>query len=47
MDANINLAKIRNYKNALEASLYNDNVSVSVYNNLIDTINKNMDVNYK
>lgn len=43
MDANISLAKIRNYPNSLEASLYNDNVNVSVYNNLIDTVHKNLD----
>ena len=46
MDANINLAKIRNYNSALEASLYSDNINVNVYNNLIDTVHKNLNVLY-
>jgi len=33
---------VRKYPSILEASLDNDNVSVNVYNNLIDTINKNL-----
>lgn len=46
IDANINLAKIRNYSSALEASLYDDNISVDVYNNLIETVHKNIDALY-
>ena len=41
------LAKLKNYHSSLEASLFSDNVSVKVYNNLIDTINDNLDVIYK
>ncbi len=33
---------VRNYPSAIEASLDNDNVSVNVYNNLIETINRNL-----
>lgn len=36
-------AKVRKYNSALEASLDKDNVSVDVYNNLIETIHKNLD----
>jgi oligoendopeptidase F len=33
---------VRKYPSALEASLDNDNISVNVYNNLIETVNKNL-----
>lgn len=46
MDTNISLAKIRKYPSALEASLYEDNIDVNVYNNLISTIHKHLDVLY-
>lgn len=46
IDANIAIAKIRKYPNALEASLDSDNVKVSVYNNLIDTVHQGLDVLY-
>lgn len=41
------LAKLRHYNSSLEASLFDDNVSVEIYNNLIDTISNNLDVLYK
>lgn len=41
------MAKINKFNSSLEASLYPDNIDVSVYNNLIDTINKHMDVLYR
>ena len=40
-------AKIRNYNSSIEASLYSDNIDVSVYNNLINTVSNNMDKIYK
>ena len=40
-------AKIRNYNSSIEASLYADNIDVSVYNNLINTVSNNMDKIYK
>ncbi len=41
------MAKIKKFDSSLEASLYPDNIDKSVYNNIIDTINKHMDVLYK
>lgn len=41
------MAKIKKFDSSLEASLYPDNIDKSVYNNLIDTINKNLNVLYK
>ncbi len=41
------IAKLRNYNSSIEASLYQDNVDISIYNNLIDTVNNNLDVLYK
>ncbi len=35
---------VRKYPSAIEASLDNDNVSVNVYNNLIETINNNLNL---
>ncbi|QNU66901.1 oligoendopeptidase F [Ruminiclostridium herbifermentans] len=37
-------AMVRKYPSAIEASLDNDNVSVNVYNNLIETINNNLNL---
>lgn len=36
------IAKIRKFNSAIEASLFNDNVSTSVYNNLINTVSNNL-----
>ena len=41
------LAKIKKFKNSLEASLFNENIPTSVYDNLIDTVSNNLDVLYK
>lgn len=38
------LAKLRGYKNSLEMSLFEDNIPVSVYENLIETVNENLDL---
>ena len=45
--ANIFNAKARKYNSAREASLFADNVSKSVYDNLIDTIHKNLPLMHK
>jgi len=37
-------ATVRKYNSCIEASLDGDNISVSVYDNLIDTVNKNLDL---
>lgn len=47
IDVLTSLAKIKKYNNSIEASLFADNIDVSVYNNLINTVNKNMDKIYK
>ena len=47
MDANINIAKLRGFKSAREASLFGDNVNTSIYDNLIDTVSNNLSVIYK
>lgn len=47
VDSNIALAKIYNYDSAISASLFSDNVSEDIYNNLINTVNNNLDVLYK
>lgn len=39
---NIFHAKSRSYKNALEAALHSDNIPKSVYENVIESINKNL-----
>lgn len=47
IDTNIAIAKIRNHNTAREASLFGDNVTTDIYDNLIDTVNKNLKVLYK
>ena len=41
------ISKVRKFNSSLEASLFNDNVSIDVYNNLIDVVNKNLDAVYE
>lgn len=36
------IAKIRKFNSSIEASLFNDNVNIDVYNNLIDTVSNNL-----
>jgi oligoendopeptidase F len=40
-------AKARNYPSALEAALFHDNVPVSVYENLIDSVHRNLPAVYR
>ena len=47
IDVLVNSARLRGYDSSIQASLYSDNIDVSVYNNLIDTVNNNMDKIYK
>lgn len=44
---NIFFANVRKYPSALEASLFEDNVSAEVYNQLISTIHKNIDLMHR
>ena len=41
------MAKIHKFNSSIEASLYSDNIDVSVYNNVVDTINNHLDTIYK
>lgn len=41
---NFFVSEVRNYKNPLEVSLYDDNINSKVYVNLIDTIHNNLDI---
>jgi len=43
----VSLSKIRGYNSSLEKSLYKDEVSIDVYNNLVDTVNENLEVLHK
>lgn len=47
VDKKTTFSKIRHFNSSLEAALFSDNVSVDVYNNLIDTVSKNLDNLYK
>ncbi len=40
------ISKLKHYNSSIEASLYHDNIDLSVYNNLIETVNKNLNVLY-
>ena len=46
VENNVVLAKIRNYDSAISASLYSDNVSIDIYDNLIKVVNDNMNILY-
>ena len=45
--ANTAISKIRKYNSALESSLFSDNIDINVYNNLISTVEDNLNVLYK
>lgn len=47
IDALCNMAKIKKFNSSIEASLFGDNLDVSVYNNLIKVVNEHLDVVYK
>ncbi len=47
VDANVHLSKLRGFKSARERALFSNNIDISVYDNLIDTVNKHLDVIYK
>ena len=40
------MTNVKKYNSTLERSLFNDNIDVSVYKNLIDTVHKNMNLMY-
>ena len=47
VEALTTLAKIRGYNSSMEASLFNEEIDPVVYNTLIDTVSKNLDVLFK
>lgn len=44
--ANVAISELKNYPSALEASLFADNINKEVYDNLINTINNNLEPLY-
>ena len=46
VETNSKIAKIKKYKSAISASLFHDNIDLSVYDNLIKTVRSNLDVLY-
>jgi len=40
------VTNVKKYNSTLERSLFNDNIDISVYKNLIDTVHKNMNLMY-
>lgn len=47
IEVNCELAKIYNFKSALESSLFSDDINVEVYDNLIKTVSNNLEPLYK
>lgn len=43
IEVSTKISKLRKYNSSLEASLFDDNIKVEMYNNLIDTINQNLE----
>ena len=41
------ISQLKHYNSSIEASLYHDNIDLSVYNNLITTVNNHLDTLYK
>ncbi len=46
VEANSKIASIKKYNSSIEASLFSDNIKVSVYDNLIKTVRKNLPILY-
>ena len=44
---NNTLSNLRNYSSSMEAALFSDNVDIEVYNNLVNTVEDNLNVLYK
>ena len=43
----VSMAKIKKYNSSIEASLYRDELDLSIYNNLVDTVNDRVDILHK
>lgn len=47
VNSNVVIANLKKYNSAIEASLYADNVTTDIYDNLIKTVNNNLDTLFK
>ena len=47
VNSNVVIANLKNYDSAIKASLYADNVTTDIYDNLIETVNNNLDTLFK
>lgn len=47
VEGNVTISKLRHYDSAIGMTLYGDKVNASVYDNLIDTVSKNLDKLFK
>ena len=47
VETNVAVSNLKKYNSAIENSLYADNIDISIYNNLINTVNKNLNVLFK
>lgn len=47
IEANVAISKLRGYKSALSSELYSDNIDEKIYDNLINTVQKNLDPLFK
>lgn len=47
MESNCVLSRLKKFNNTRESFLYNHNIDPSIYDDLIDTVNNNLDVIYK
>ncbi|NLL44422.1 MAG: oligoendopeptidase F [Mollicutes bacterium] len=47
VESNIVIAKLRGYKDARSMALYQDNIDLKIYDNLLETVNKNLNVLHK
>ena len=43
----VSMAKIKKYNSSIEASMYRDELDMSIYNNLVNTVNSRIDVLHK
>ena len=46
IETNSKIAKLKHYNSSIEASLFHDNIDLSVYDNLVKTVNANLDALY-
>lgn len=47
VEINEKIAKLKNYEDAMEMALFEDNVNKNIYDNLIDTVSKHLNILFK